>query len=396
MNLDAKSQTDTQTAEIQNTWYKLRDRYQLLAEELHRLLDEDERFPRGSVYTVKHRLKSERRLIQKIEDLNSRQEHTKSPITASTFQDHIADLLGIRIICLRLSDLKKVQEYISSLQAENSILVLEGPVQKETFLLRPGKELHPESNVDLQYSGYSSIHYIVKLGPSVKPPKDLSGTRAELQVRTILEEAWGEIDHRYRYELKRAGSAIPSSVESGFRDLALYLQAAARHAEHLCEEVDRVMQESETQASTMTPIVPSAAATASTPSESPLPPKEVLRKKLGFEPTPRTLAYLLRRIDEHAKRNPALRLSPDSLQGILNDSTIQEFVSVYKETLDRMPFSDTDLQERESDLVALMNFALYSTAFPMDMVKDRLRHVIITTRPLLKPGQQSLKLTSED
>jgi ppGpp synthetase/RelA/SpoT-type nucleotidyltranferase len=201
MNLDAKSQTDTQTAEIQNTWYKLRDRYQLLAEELHRLLDEDERFPRGSVYTVKHRLKSERRLIQKIEDLNSRQEHTKSPITASTFQDHIADLLGMRIICLRLSDLKKVQEYISSLQAENSILVLEGPVQKETFLLRPGKELHPESNVDLQYSGYSSIHYIVKLGPSVKPPKDLSGTRAELQVRTILEEAWGEIDHRYRYEL---------------------------------------------------------------------------------------------------------------------------------------------------------------------------------------------------
>jgi hypothetical protein len=156
------------------------------------------------------------------------------------------------------------------------------------------------------------------------------------------------------------------------------------------------MQESETQASTMTPIVPSAAATASTPSKSPLPPKEVLRKKLGFEPTPRTLAYLLRRIDEHAKRNPALRLSPDSLQGILNDSTIQEFVSVYKETLDRMPFSDTDLQERESDLVALMNFALYSTAFPMDMVKDRLRHVIITTRPLLKPGQQSLKLTSED
>ena len=51
-------------AEIKNRWYELQDKYQSLADELHRLLDKDERFPRDAVYAVKHRLKSISRLVE--------------------------------------------------------------------------------------------------------------------------------------------------------------------------------------------------------------------------------------------------------------------------------------------------------------------------------------------
>jgi hypothetical protein len=36
---------------------------------------------------------------------------------------------------------------------------------------------------------------------------------------------------------------VPSHVDAGFRDLALYLQAAARHVEHLCEDIAQLAAE---------------------------------------------------------------------------------------------------------------------------------------------------------
>jgi hypothetical protein len=41
--------------------------------------------------------------------------------------------------------------------------------------------------------GYRSVHYIIKTEPTLK------ALLAEIQVRTILEEAWSEIDHKVRY-----------------------------------------------------------------------------------------------------------------------------------------------------------------------------------------------------
>jgi putative GTP pyrophosphokinase len=360
---------------IQNSWYKARDRYALLADELHRLLDKDQRFPHGSVYTVKHRLKSERRLMEKLDEVTPAD---GIPINASNFHEHIIDLLGLRIVCLRVSDLQKVQEYLTQLQAENALLVLEGPIQKETFVLRPSKELFQERDFALQYSGYSSIHYVVRLGPSVKPPQDLEDTRAELQVRTILEEAWGEIDHKYRYELKRSGKTIPSSVESGFRDLALYLQAAARHAEHLCEEMEELTR-AEThpmQQPVEAPVAAPDQVTETVVATVVVPPREAFRTRLGFEPTPRTFAYCLRRIDEHNRRNRTK--PPLGILDILTENVVEEFRGIHVETLGSQPFAPGDTAERDQDVVALINFALFKTVFPDETTTQRLRSVLLS------------------
>jgi ppGpp synthetase/RelA/SpoT-type nucleotidyltranferase len=53
-------------------------------------------------------------------------------------------------------------------------------------------------------------------------------------LRTILEEAWSEIDHKYRYVSSRSGVHLPEDINTGFYSLSAYLQVAALQAEHLC------------------------------------------------------------------------------------------------------------------------------------------------------------------
>ncbi|EKH2437192.1 hypothetical protein O4M18_004240 [Escherichia coli] len=47
--------------------------------------------------------------------------------------------------------------------------------------------------IKLHDAGYRSVHYVIK----TRPIKDEIFT--EIQVRTIFEEGWSEIDHRIRY-----------------------------------------------------------------------------------------------------------------------------------------------------------------------------------------------------
>jgi hypothetical protein len=65
-------------------------------------------------------------------------------------------------------------------------------------------------------------------------PKELKGLLFELQLRTILEEAWSEIDHKYRYVRSRIGVNLPEYINAGFYNLSAYLQVAALQAENLC------------------------------------------------------------------------------------------------------------------------------------------------------------------
>ncbi len=108
-----------------------------------------------------------------------------------------SDLLRVRIICLRLSDVEKVEAYLKLLSEENILSFVKGPDQKRSFILpvNPGDSI--PDDIDLRYSGYSSIHYQIELGENSTAPPGLKGFLFELQSRAILEEAWSEIDHKY-------------------------------------------------------------------------------------------------------------------------------------------------------------------------------------------------------
>ena len=79
--------------------------------------------------------------------------------------------------------------------------------------------------------GYLSRHYVVAFKPGVFPadivPADLGeqGLKAEIQVRTILQHAWADIDHELSYKNR---FALPRRWRRQFARLAAVLEEADR------------------------------------------------------------------------------------------------------------------------------------------------------------------------
>jgi len=87
--------------------------------------------------------------------------------------------------------------------------------------------------------GYRSIHYLVELAPGQLEPQDLrwyQGLVAEIQVRTILQHAWAEIEHDIQYKSVRA---IPPAIRRRLAAVAGLLEIADREFQAIRDEYDR-------------------------------------------------------------------------------------------------------------------------------------------------------------
>jgi ppGpp synthetase/RelA/SpoT-type nucleotidyltranferase len=224
---------DRQKEAILISFLNEKEKYKKLAEYMVRLIQEDPSSPKESLHTIIYRIKDELRLIEKINTVNKEIDAGTPPITKQNYQARVGDLLGVRIICLRLSDVEKIAAYLKLLSEENILHFVKGPDQKRSFILPvdPGDSI-PDGIVPI-YTGYSSIHYEVKIGEKSDAPSSLKDLKVELQLRTILEEAWSEIDHKYRYVHSRSGQKLPEHIHTGFYNLSAYLQVAAFQAEYL-------------------------------------------------------------------------------------------------------------------------------------------------------------------
>ena len=90
--------------------------------------------------------------------------------------------MGVRIICLRLSDVEKIEAYLKLLSEENILDFVEGPDPKKSFLLPvdPGESI--PDGADPRYTGYSSIHYKIKLGENSDAPPALKDLQRRVAV----------------------------------------------------------------------------------------------------------------------------------------------------------------------------------------------------------------------
>lgn len=84
--------------------------------------------------------------------------------------------------------------------------------------------------------GYRSIHYLVTLKESrteLAEYKPFSRAIVEVQVRTILQHAWAEIEHDIQY---KSASAIPTEIRRRFMSLAGLLELADREFQAIQDE----------------------------------------------------------------------------------------------------------------------------------------------------------------
>ena len=130
----------------------------------------------------------------------------------------ITDIAGARVITFLPKTLQQACEVI-----ETQFTVHERSDK--------GDELRQEERF-----GYQSVHYIVSLGtPRIDLPEyaRFRGYKAEIQVRTILQHAWAEIEHDIQY---KSQATIPESIRRRFMSIAGLLEIADREFQAIQEE----------------------------------------------------------------------------------------------------------------------------------------------------------------
>lgn len=141
------------------------------------------------VHSVRYRIKDPEHLIEKI--IRNRIKEPEKIITLENYKIEITDLIGLRALHLFKEDWHQIHEFI-----KNTWDLKHNPVANFREGDSPEFQNKFEAlGCDLKKHpfGYRSIHYIVE----TKPAKNKY--YAEIQVRTIFEEAWSEIDHTIRY-----------------------------------------------------------------------------------------------------------------------------------------------------------------------------------------------------
>ena len=354
-----------------------KERYKKLAEYIVHLIRDDPSSPKGSLHTIVYRIKDELRLIEKIDEQNKVLVDGEPPISEKNYQVKVGDLLGVRMICLRLSDVDKVETYLRLLSEEKILRFIKGPDKKRSFILpvEPGESI--SGGIDLRYSGYSSIHYQVALGENSDPPSGLEDLQVEFQLRTILEEAWGEIDHKYRYMRSRSGVTLPDYIQIGFYSLSVYLQAAALQAEDLCllaeTHILNMNAKVKPKPATMSVNRQSSIDIGETEAcQKPLAPdiEMYLEEILGLKLTVRTLTYIKRRLDEVGFTENPLKI----LRMVFIEDRILEFKSIFHEIFDLTPFENA--KEWNIDVINAFNYAIFYKLQGERVAQEGLRSVL--------------------
>jgi hypothetical protein len=269
-----------------------------------------------------------------------------------------------------------VEAYLELLVEENIFQFMREPDQKRSFVLPIEPEEAAPKDINLQHSGYSSIHYQIRLGENSDASEEFKRIQFELQLRTILEEAWAEIDHKYRYAYSRIGDTLPEHIHSGFYNLSAYLQAAAMQAEQLCREVEthRLSRTLQSKEKKVIPVASGHREKISPHSffeQETIPPalKSVMEEIFGFKPTVRTLKYIMKRLHKlgYSQRSKSF------FKKMLKKNRLKEFRTVYQEVLNQDPFKDSN---RNLDIINAVNFALFDEIEGTRVAKEGLRSTL--------------------
>lgn len=153
------------------------------------------------LHSIKHRLKDESHLEDKI----SRKWNPDDPVTGDNIFEKITDLAGVRVLHLYQDQLPIINDFILGMVKKGDWVLNEKPV---AYSWDPEAQKFFESldlKVEIKESYYTSIHYVVK---AVNDNR----IKCEIQVRTLFEEVWGEIDHIINYPNKSESPATKEQL----------------------------------------------------------------------------------------------------------------------------------------------------------------------------------------
>ncbi len=129
---------------------------------------------------IKSRIKSSESAIKKLEKRGYE-------LTTDNLINHVHDMIGVRIVCSFLSDVKSIVKVLKTSKLFK--------IKEETDYITNPKD-----------SGYISYHMNVLV--PLRLQERVEYIEAEIQIRTIAMDFWASLDHKLRYKQKD----IPDNV----------------------------------------------------------------------------------------------------------------------------------------------------------------------------------------
>lgn len=126
----------------------------------------------------------------------------------------ITDLIGLRVTCIYESDIERVAE-----------------VLKDEFSLIEETDKSRELEETVSSFGYKGLHLDLKLNNARRSLPEYSrfgDQRFEVQIRSIVQDAWSEVDHRLKYKRQ-----TPPNLQRRIANLAALFELADREFESI-------------------------------------------------------------------------------------------------------------------------------------------------------------------
>lgn len=149
---------------------------------------------RGLYHSIRWRVKDPNHLREKLlkKARAARAEGGELVITPENLHERVNDLAGVRLLHLHTSQFEGINAALLDVLEEHRYEVLEGPEARvwddelRGYFEGIGVKTIPSKRM------YTSVHYVVEANRRSK-------RTAEIQVRTLAEELWGEVDHTINY-----------------------------------------------------------------------------------------------------------------------------------------------------------------------------------------------------
>jgi ppGpp synthetase/RelA/SpoT-type nucleotidyltranferase len=155
------------------------------------------------VHSVRSRIKDESHLREKI---RRKKIHENRVITPDNLFEEVTDLAGVRVLHLYMAQFEAIHTVVDGYVSRGHWCLNEPPCaytwdpESSRFLERLGLK------ISIKESNYTSVHYVVK-------PNENVPVACEVQVRTLFEEVWGEIDHVLNYPVPTKSVACAEQLK---------------------------------------------------------------------------------------------------------------------------------------------------------------------------------------
>ena len=191
-----------------------------------------------ATHSVRVRIKNPASLVYKI--IRKRRYEGKN-IEYKNYREEITDLIGVRVLHLLKDEWRNIHEYINKLWEPKEAVanIRNGDDPKYTELYKKYGLI-----VDDKKRNYRSVHYIVKssITKEIFP--------VEIQVRTLYEEAWSELDHILNYPCE-APQVVQGvlGILNRLAGTADEMAAFAKYSHNLHKQIDVDIKKKDTELS---------------------------------------------------------------------------------------------------------------------------------------------------